>query len=128
MAQKKPTKAQIEQARKRAEASLTTEREAAGSIVGLTEDWRGSYIPSDLGPERKAGLRRKLRNKGFSPASEMGLDDIAVSGDNDAEIWVMPADVFDETLWAAREARVGTYRESAAHLRNPPTPRGSARR
>jgi hypothetical protein len=112
MAAGKPTKAQIEAARKAAEAHAAQSKEHPGAVLGVDPDvWESRVVPSDLNADSRRYVERKLASRGFATAESLGVDGACVSGDNAATVWLMPAEVYATTHAEIRRQRAERERE-----------------
>ena len=97
----KLTKAQIEQARRKAQESLSAPASAPSSIVNPDPELEYRVLDLAISEGRLIAHRDRLDREGW-----IKLDTPPqVRGVNRAEVWAMPLSVYEETHWAAQVER-----------------------
>lgn len=116
-----------EQKRKQAAAKAARynarRREFPGAVIWTESDadpseWTDRVLMSDLPHDIRSRTERKLKAMGFEPAAEWGVDGLAVSGDNEASVWLMPRDVYEAEHGQRRRDRAAQkFREAGVAAR-----------
>lgn len=115
------------QAKAKAERFNARRREFPGAVIWHESDadpgeWESRVLMADLRGDARSRVERKLRAMAFQPASEWGVDGLAVSGDNDAVVWLLPRDVYEATHGARKRAQAAEKSRSAGVAARPAGP------
>lgn len=102
-----PSASEIDQAADRAAQALGERKLSPGSVIGLPEGWKAYVLDLAVGPGRVEHWRANLRAKGYRKAAGLKVAGIAMP-----EVWVVPTVVYEQQIFAARQARDDKRRKS----------------